>query len=120
MAVYDRLRRKLESTQGRTVRLTFSEIEVILGRSLPASACKFTSWWGNNSSRKASHTQSKAWLLAGFEARVSLTRRTVEFHRTEWADVLGRDKAMSQSDRDRLRKGAILRMRPDQTVALDI
>ncbi|WP_426615753.1 DUF7662 domain-containing protein [Bradyrhizobium sp. McL0616] len=81
MSAYDPLRRKLESMRGQAVRLTFSEIEEILGRPLPASASKFSAWWGNESSRKAGHTQAMAWLDAGFKARVSLKQRAVEFHR---------------------------------------
>jgi hypothetical protein len=79
MSVYDPLRAKLDSMRGQTVRLTFLEIEDLLGRSLPASAYKFSAWWGNESSRKAGHTQSMAWLDAGFAARVSLKQRSVEF-----------------------------------------
>jgi hypothetical protein len=81
MSVYDPLRRELERVQGQTVRLAFSEIEALLGRPLPASAYKFSAWWGNESSRKAGHTQTMAWLGAGFKAKVSLKQRTVEFHR---------------------------------------
>lgn len=81
MSIYDPLRRELESTREQTVRLTFSEIEDILGRPLPASAYKFSAWWGNERSRKAGHTQAMAWLHAGFAARVSLKQRAVEFHR---------------------------------------
>jgi hypothetical protein len=81
MSAYDPLRIKLESLQERTIRLTFSEIEALLGRPLPASASKFSAWWGNESSRKAGHTQAMAWLNAGFKARVSLKQRAVEFHR---------------------------------------
>jgi hypothetical protein len=80
MSVYDPLRRKLESVRGRTVRLTFSEIEVLLGRSLPPSAYKFSAWWGNESSRKAGHTQAMAWLETGFKAKVSLKHKAVEFN----------------------------------------
>ena len=81
MSAYDRLRSKLESERGKAVRLTFSEIEGILGRPLPASAYKFSAWWGNESSRKAGHPQAMAWLDAGFKARVSLKQRAVDFHR---------------------------------------
>jgi hypothetical protein len=81
MSVYDPLRAKLDSVRGQTVRFTFSEIEALLGRPLPASAHKFSAWWGNESPRKAGHTQARAWLLAGFEARVSLKQRAVDFHR---------------------------------------
>ena len=83
MSVYDPLRAKLDTIREQTVRLTFSEIEDLLGRPLPASAYKFSAWWGNESSRKTGHTQSTAWLLAGFEARVSLKHRAVEFKRKQ-------------------------------------
>jgi hypothetical protein len=72
MSVYDPLLRELGRTRAQTIRLTFSEIEEILGRPLPPSAYKFSAWWGNESSRKAGHTQAMAWLQAGFTARVSL------------------------------------------------
>jgi hypothetical protein len=81
MSVYDPLRTKLESVRGQTVRLTFSEIEMLLGRPLPPSAYRFSAWWGNESSRKAGHTQAMAWLHAGFKARVSLKQRAVKFER---------------------------------------
>jgi hypothetical protein len=53
MSVYDPLSRELGRTRAQTIRLTFSEIEEILGRSLTPSAYKFSAWWGNESSRKA-------------------------------------------------------------------
>jgi hypothetical protein len=81
MSVYDPLQRKLESMGAQTVRLTFPEIEALLGRQLPASAYKFSAWWGNESSRKAGHTQAIAWLNARLKARVSLKQRAVEFNR---------------------------------------
>ncbi|WP_430641853.1 DUF7662 domain-containing protein [Bradyrhizobium cajani] len=82
VSIYDPLRHQLVQVQDRTVRLTFAEIEALLGRSLPASAYRFTAWWGNETSRTVGHTQSRAWLLAGFHARVSLKLRVVEFERS--------------------------------------
>ncbi|MCJ9729559.1 hypothetical protein [Bradyrhizobium sp. PRIMUS42] len=81
MSIYDPLGSKLQRTRMQTIRLTFLEIEEILGRPLPSSAYKFSAWWGNESSRKAGHTQARAWLHAGFAARVSLKQQSVEFHR---------------------------------------
>ena len=78
-SVYDPLRRTLEGVRQNAVRFTFAEIENILGRPLPASAYRFSAWWGNESSRKAGHAQAMAWLEAGFKARVSLKNRAVEF-----------------------------------------
>jgi hypothetical protein len=80
-SVYDPLLRKLQSVPVRSLRMSFSDVEEILGRPLPTSAYKFNAWWGNETSRKAGHSQAKAWLEAGFEAKVSLKRRLVEFHR---------------------------------------
>ncbi|WP_430641883.1 DUF7662 domain-containing protein [Bradyrhizobium nanningense] len=81
VSVYDPLRKELQRRMGaQTIRLTFSEIEEILRRPLPPSAYKFSAWWGNESSRKG-HTQSMAWLHAGFATRVSLKQRAVEFYR---------------------------------------
>jgi hypothetical protein len=80
-SVYDPLRRALEGGREDAVRFTFDEIENILGRPLPASAYRFSAWWGNESSRKARHAQAMAWLEAGFKARVSLRSRAVEFRR---------------------------------------
>lgn len=82
MSIYDPLRQKLASERGQTIRLTFSEIESILGKRLPVSAYKFNSWWGNGKSPTLAHAQAKAWLLAGFQARVSLKSQIVEFRRT--------------------------------------
>ncbi|MBR0724136.1 DUF7662 domain-containing protein [Bradyrhizobium manausense] len=81
MSVYDPLQRKLKSVREPAVRLTFSEIEEILGRPLPASAYKYSAWWDNEKSRPG-HAHSFAWLDAGFKARVSMKKRTVEFNRT--------------------------------------
>ncbi|WIW47849.1 hypothetical protein ML401_06970 [Bradyrhizobium sp. 62B] len=80
MSVYDPLRNELQRREAETIRLSFSEIEDILRRPLPPSAYRFSAWWGNHTSRKG-HTQSMAWLLAGFEARVSLKQRVAEFRR---------------------------------------
>ena len=82
MSIYDALRVKLECVPGECVTFTFSEIEKILGRPLPRSAYRFSAWWGNGSALKAGHSQAKAWTSAGFRvSSVSLTRKTVEFHR---------------------------------------
>jgi hypothetical protein len=46
-----------------TVRITFVELETMLGASLPASARRHRSWWGNDSSGR--HVQATAWLSIG-------------------------------------------------------
>jgi hypothetical protein len=80
-SIYEPLHQRLLSERGQIVRLTFSEIEEILRRKLPASAHKFTAWWSNESSVKAGHTQARAWMNAGFRAHASITSRSVQFRR---------------------------------------
>lgn len=43
---------------------TFDEIERVLKFNLPPSARKHDAWWSN--SRKGNHSQSRAWLDAGW------------------------------------------------------
>ncbi|PYI54042.1 DUF7662 domain-containing protein [Paenibacillus flagellatus] len=60
------------------VRLTFLEIENILGFKLPASAYKHRSWWGNHESS----TQALAWLNAGWEVAKVELGKSVTFVRS--------------------------------------
>lgn len=62
MSVYDPLRRKLESMRVQSVRLTFSEIEDILGRPLPRSAYRFSAWWETRArSTQVTFKQERGW-----------------------------------------------------------
>jgi hypothetical protein len=55
--------------------MSVSQIEEIVGESLPSSA-KFPSWWRNDDHR----AHSRAWLTAGWEvAAMDRTAGTVEF-----------------------------------------
>lgn len=49
-----------------TVTLSYSEIEEILGFSLPESAYSREQWWVNNNTQ---HTQASAWLEAGWKVK---------------------------------------------------
>ena len=60
------------------VRLRFSELERILGASLPASARAHRPWWANSS-----HSQAMSWLAVGWRVdAVDLRGETVTFRRT--------------------------------------
>lgn len=48
-----------------SVRLTFQEIEDIIGDKLPMSAYKYYAWWGNRKLTK--HSQVKAYMEAGYQ-----------------------------------------------------
>lgn len=59
------------------VSLTFSEIESILGFSLPVSAYKFASFWANN--ENGQHHHCRAWLDAGYRT-VDVSKNLIDQH----------------------------------------
>ncbi len=77
---YEPLKRHLEGMfQHGEVRLSFAEIERILGFSLPPSAYEAQPWWSNT---RAGHSQAAAWLGAGWRtAGLDLAGRQVSFVR---------------------------------------
>lgn len=79
MGKYTPLEEFLASADKREIRLTFSEIESIIGTPLPASAYAYRPWWANGDH---THTQSLAWLNAGLKVeQVDLARQTVLFRK---------------------------------------
>lgn len=79
-SVYDPLRELLQDREDGTVPMTFSEIEEVLGRPLPASARRHRPWWANE--RHGTHTHAQAWLEAGRRTEnVDMDLETVEFVR---------------------------------------
>lgn len=70
----------LEELQQSPVELTFSEVERILGRALPASARKHRAWWSNEQS--GFHSHARAWMDAGWQvAAVDFNAARVRFGR---------------------------------------
>ena len=62
-------------------RVTFSEIERILGFKLPPSARRHRPWWSNNPDNSAI---TKAWLAAGFRTeQVDMAGETLVFSRAK-------------------------------------
>jgi hypothetical protein len=63
------------------VKLTFQEIEGILGRSLPPTARKTKTWWANNKTEKS--RQCCAWLeYHWLKEEVDLEKETVIFRKS--------------------------------------
>ena len=60
--------------------LTFEQIELLLGCSLPASASTEPGWW---TAVAVSKSHSSAWTVAGRTASPNLLARTVTFQRQE-------------------------------------
>lgn len=62
-------------------RVTFSEIERILGFKLPPSARRHRPWWSNNPDNSAI---TKAWLAAGFRTeQVDMAGETLVFRKAK-------------------------------------
>jgi HNH endonuclease len=91
----------LASAGADKVRLTFAEIERILGFRLPSSARKYWAWW-SNSRTEDTHTWAHLWLDAGWEREeLNLTNEWVTFRRVQTDFSNERDgKAERNSLRD--------------------
>ncbi len=63
------------------ITLTFEKIEEILGFKLPDSAREYQAWWANEFTEH-SHSQSQAWLSAGWKVKhYDLDRELVTFEK---------------------------------------
>lgn len=61
------------------VRLTFDEIEAMIGGSLPASAYQHRAWWANDTQ---GHPHAQMWLESGWRTTyINQTEKTVTFTR---------------------------------------
>jgi hypothetical protein len=75
---YQPLRAHLAGRKEPVVRMTFVEIEAILGADLPASARRYRPWWANEAA--GTHVHARAWLDVGRRAiNVDLGAELVEF-----------------------------------------
>jgi hypothetical protein len=81
MDKYDPLYQWLQQNSSKVIRLSFVEIENILGSQLPTSAHVHTAWWSNAENRDTRHVQCKAWLDAGFRADADVSHRVAVFSR---------------------------------------
>ncbi len=77
---YDGLRTYLSGRPEPQVRLTFAEIERIIGLPLPSSARRHRAWWANE--RSGSHVHARSWLEANpprRTAKVDLNAENADF-----------------------------------------
>lgn len=90
MSKYEPLPQFLASAPGSVKRLSFTEIERILGFKLPKSAYAHEAWWSNN---PTGHSHARAWLNAGWRTQeVDLGSRKVTFHRLRPVSAGRQDK----------------------------
>lgn len=81
MSKYEPLSHFLASTFGAAQRMSFAEIERILGFKLPKSAYEHQAWWSNN---PTGHSHARSWSDAGWRTEgVDLAGRKVTFQRTK-------------------------------------
>ena len=78
---YVLLYKYLENRYANTVVLTFSQIEDLLGFSLPDQARQEQAWWTEGPATAAGPSYSDAWTLASRSAKPNLVAGTVTFER---------------------------------------
>ena len=78
---YVLLYKYLENRYANTVVLTFSQIEDLLGFSLPDQARQEQAWWTEETPTVAGPSYSDAWILASRSAKPNLVAHTVTFER---------------------------------------
>ena len=76
MGKYDPLTAYLSATNKSKITLTYSEIEKVVGFTLPKSSYSDGRWWMNNDK---THTQSAAWGNAGYEVESSKLGEYITF-----------------------------------------
>ncbi len=80
MSKYQPLTNHLRRSGSAAVRMTFEDIERVIGAALPPSAAR-RAWWSNN---PTNNVMTRAWLAAEYRStRVDLENRTVVFVRVQ-------------------------------------
>jgi|SRR6185437_3366384 hypothetical protein len=80
MSKYEPLPQFLGAKSGTMHRLSFSEIERVVGFKLPKSAYEHEAWWSNNAT---GHSHARAWMKFGWRTEaVDLAARKVTFQRS--------------------------------------
>jgi hypothetical protein len=79
MSKYEALPQFLARVEHATYRMSFGEMEKILGFKLPKSAYEHEAWWSNNDT---GHSHARAWLKSGWRTEaIDLAGRKVTFRR---------------------------------------
>jgi hypothetical protein len=93
---YSRLTAFLKAQTLRECRLSFQQIEDLLGFPLPSSARTHRAWWSNN---PANNVMTKAWLAAGWETeRVDMGGEVLVFVRRGTAESSARAGVAATSE----------------------
>lgn len=93
MGKYEPLTEFLRKQPGGEVRMSFAQIERVVGFKLPPVAQRHRAWWSNS---PTNNVMTRAWLDAGFRSeQVDMTARKLVFRR-EKADIPKPDPAGKQ------------------------
>ena len=102
MSKYDSLGHFLADNEFNEVRMTFEDIEKVLGFELPERSQHIRAWWSNNPSN---NVMTKAWLAAGYKTeQVDIEGRKLVFRRI-------RPRAAKASDKPSTPEGKELKPR---------
>jgi len=82
---YSSLHKYLVNRYADVIVLTFGQIEVLLGFTLPQLARTYQAWWTLGETNGEASRHSDAWTLAGRTATPNLQAKTVTFERTPTA-----------------------------------
>jgi hypothetical protein len=87
VARYEPLTRFLQEQTHDVVRMSFGDIERVLGRKLPQSSGTHRAFWSNNAQN---NVMTRAWIAAGFRSeQVDLPGQTLVFRRMKEAAMPG-------------------------------
>jgi len=87
MSKYEPLGEFLRKLRTNEIRMTFEQIERVIGEKLPPKAQLHRAWWSNNPSN---NVMTKAWLEAGFRSeQVDMEARKLVFRRLGGTAVQG-------------------------------
>ena len=96
---YAPLYRFLRARAGQEWRVSFADLETVLGFTLPESARVHRPWWSNQRNA-GGHGHALAWRVAGWKTRaVDLERETLVFQRDGLVDDAARPAGTSSRAR---------------------
>lgn len=85
MSKYEALPQFLARADRMVRRMSFAEVEKVLGFKLPKSAYEHEAWWSNNAT---GHSHARVWLKSGWRTEgVDLAGRKVTFRRSNPSPV---------------------------------
>jgi hypothetical protein len=86
---YEPLTEFLQKQPSGEVRMSFAQIERVVGFKLPPVAQRHRAWWSNS---PTNNVMTRAWLDAGFRSeQVDMTARKLVFRREKQADAAKAD-----------------------------